>query len=183
MHGHNHNQYEHHSSHLRREITFTTLGWLQSGAWQCLLMWLWASGRVPLYTRFWSTPSYSLLVLAAVTFWREVHFYWVHRGMHPWFDRRRGLLDGDVGAFLYRHAHRCVTRGLDPRPSLAPPPPVPLAVRSHTHGLAHDSKRRGSANNVRRRSLHHKSHNPGPWSGLSMHPIEHFLYYSCAWLG
>ena len=30
--------------------------------------------------------------------------------------------------------------------------------------------------------LHHKSMNPGPWSGLSMHPIEHFLYYSCAWL-
>ena len=21
--------------------------------------------------------------------------------MHPWFDRKRGLLDGDVGAFLY----------------------------------------------------------------------------------
>ena len=31
-------------------------------------------------------------------------------------------------------------------------------------------------------SLHHKSYNPGPWSGLSMHPIEHLMYYSCAWL-
>ena len=31
-------------------------------------------------------------------------------------------------------------------------------------------------------SLHHKSYNPGPWSGLSMHPVEHFLYYSCATL-
>jgi lathosterol oxidase len=31
-------------------------------------------------------------------------------------------------------------------------------------------------------SLHHKSVNPGPWSGLSMHPVEHFLYYSCAWV-
>ena len=55
------------------------------------------------------------------------------RVMHPWFDIRSGLMDGDVGAWLYRVAH----------------------------------------------SLHHKSHNPGPWSGLSMHPIEHFLYYSC----
>jgi len=27
-------------------------------------------------------------------------------------------------------------------------------------------------------SLHHKSNNPGPWSGLSMHPVEHFIYYS-----
>jgi len=27
-------------------------------------------------------------------------------------------------------------------------------------------------------SLHHKNVNIGPWSGLSMHPIEHFLYIS-----
>jgi len=27
-------------------------------------------------------------------------------------------------------------------------------------------------------SYHHKSYNPGPWSGLSMHPVEHFLYYT-----
>ena len=27
-------------------------------------------------------------------------------------------------------------------------------------------------------SVHHKSVNPSPWSSLSMHPIEHFLYFS-----
>ena len=26
--------------------------------------------------------------------------------------------------------------------------------------------------------LHHKNTNPGPWSGLSMHPIEHILYFT-----
>ena len=26
--------------------------------------------------------------------------------------------------------------------------------------------------------LHHKNTNPGPWSGLSMHPVEHLLYFS-----
>ncbi len=26
--------------------------------------------------------------------------------------------------------------------------------------------------------LHHKNVNPGPWSGLSMHPVEHLLYFS-----
>ncbi|CAF1213307.1 unnamed protein product [Rotaria magnacalcarata] len=30
-------------------------------------------------------------------------------------------------------------------------------------------------------SLHHQSRNPGPWSGLSMHPIEHFIYNTCAY--
>ena len=28
-------------------------------------------------------------------------------------------------------------------------------------------------------SLHHRSYNPGPWSGLSMHPVEHLFYYGC----
>lgn len=26
--------------------------------------------------------------------------------------------------------------------------------------------------------LHHRNTNPGPWSGLSMHPIEHVIYFS-----
>jgi sterol desaturase/sphingolipid hydroxylase (fatty acid hydroxylase superfamily) len=125
------------SAHLKREVIFTPLGWLQSGAWQIALTWFWASKRLPnYYTDFWAHPVYSVVGVAAVTYWREIHFYWCHRGMHPWWDKNLGLLDGDVGAWLYRVAHR----------------------------------------------LHHKSYNPGPWSGLSMHPIEHFLYYSCAWL-
>ncbi len=27
-------------------------------------------------------------------------------------------------------------------------------------------------------SLHHRNTNPGPWSGLSMHPVEHLFYFS-----
>ncbi len=27
-------------------------------------------------------------------------------------------------------------------------------------------------------SLHHRNTNPGPWSGLSMHPLEHVVYFS-----
>ena len=27
-------------------------------------------------------------------------------------------------------------------------------------------------------SIHHRNANPGPWSGLSMHPFEHVLYFS-----
>ena len=30
--------------------------------------------------------------------------------------------------------------------------------------------------------VHHKNVNPGPWSGLAMHPIEHLFYFSCALL-
>ncbi len=31
-------------------------------------------------------------------------------------------------------------------------------------------------------SLHHRNLNPGPWSGLSMHPIEHVIYFSSSLL-
>ena len=27
-------------------------------------------------------------------------------------------------------------------------------------------------------SLHHKNTNPGPWSGIAMHPVEHLIYFS-----
>eukprot|EP01052_Picozoa_sp_SAG31_P031223 SAG31_NODE_3286_length_4460_cov_2.970649_5_plen_202_part_00 len=67
------------------------------------------------------------------TQFRGIHFFCVHRGMHPWWHRKGGLQNGDVGAFLYRWVH----------------------------------------------SLHHKSYNPGPWSSLSMHPVEHLFYFSC----
>ena len=30
--------------------------------------------------------------------------------------------------------------------------------------------------------VHHKNINPGPWSGLAMHPVEHIFYFSCAFL-
>jgi len=125
------------SSQLQREVFFSTLGWLQSAFWQVLFTHLWAIGYFQIPSMSASADyMYTFALLFFVTYWREIHFYFAHRGMHPWFARENGLLDGDIGAFLYRHAHY----------------------------------------------LHHKSYNPGPWSGLCMHPIEHFLYYSCATL-
>jgi len=128
------------SKHLDREVFYNTLGWLQSAGLQCTMMFLWASGKVPVYTNFWGDSNFSVLYglgfLKFVTYFRELHFYWCHRGMHPWWNRNNGLAQGDIGAFLYRHVH----------------------------------------------SLHHKSYNPGPWSGLSMHPVEHLMYYSCTWI-
>lgn len=38
-------------------------------------------------------------------YWRIFHFWFIHRNMHPWFDRKNGLLQGDIGAFLYRWVH------------------------------------------------------------------------------
>eukprot|EP00294_Goniomonas_avonlea_P016811 CAMPEP_0114558852 /NCGR_PEP_ID=MMETSP0114-20121206/10608_1 /TAXON_ID=31324 /ORGANISM="Goniomonas sp, Strain m" /LENGTH=329 /DNA_ID=CAMNT_0001744281 /DNA_START=84 /DNA_END=1073 /DNA_ORIENTATION=+ len=118
------------SRQLQREVFLTTLGWLQSALFQCVVMWLWASGKCSYYTDFWAHPVWSLGWLLFITYWREFHFYWCHRMIHPW--KWEVPLLGDVGQFLYTNFH----------------------------------------------SIHHKSYNPGPWSGLSMHPVEHFFYYS-----
>lgn len=116
--------------HLKREIMYTTFGYLQSATFQIVMMYLWHSGKVPYYSNFWDYPLYSIGFMFFTTYWREFHFYWCHRAIHPW--RWSLPIIGDPGAFLYNNFHK----------------------------------------------LHHKSHNPGPWSGLSMHPVEHFLYYS-----
>jgi hypothetical protein len=60
------------SGHLQREIFFTTLGWTQSAMFQCVMMNLWASGKLPYYDNFWATPGWSIGHLLFVTYWREV---------------------------------------------------------------------------------------------------------------
>jgi len=39
-------------------------------------------------------------------YWRILHFWFIHRNMHPWWSVKNGLADGDVGAFLYRWVHK-----------------------------------------------------------------------------
>lgn len=47
-------------------------------------------------------------------YWRILHFWFIHRNMHPWWDRKNGLADGDVGAFLYRWVHAHHHRSYNP---------------------------------------------------------------------
>lgn len=115
--------------------------WATSGAvieslYECLVLHLWASGRVPYLEAFWSTPMASLAWLMFVNYWRDFHFFFAHRIMHPYFGRHSKWKNWDLGRFLYRHVHK----------------------------------------------LHHRSYNTGPWSGLSMHPVEHLIYFSCVFL-
>lgn len=151
---------------VSRERFWSTCGLMWSAAWECYIVHAWASGRVPRCDAAnglmastaaaggagmfglgcqMADPSlgdirskplallFFILAFFITTQFRGLHFFTVHRCMHPWFGVRKGLRDGDIGAFLYRWVH----------------------------------------------SLHHKSYNPGPWSSLSMHPIEHLFYFSC----
>lgn len=85
--------------------------------YECLTWWIMANN--PELVRSWSDDWLYLCVLVvAMVFWSQLHFYLNHRLLHV--ER------------LYRVAHR----------------------------------------------VHHRNPNTGPWSGISMHPLEHVLYFS-----
>jgi len=86
-------------------------------AYEVLYMWAAANKLVP-YVSWSEHPVYGAVWLCLIPFWREFHFYWIHRAIH-WKP-------------LYKYVHY----------------------------------------------LHHKNVNPGPWSGMAMHPVEHLLYFS-----
>ena len=110
-------------SQLQRDIFWTFCATLLASAQEVLLMRWWASGRfkrawfgtpasaaeetVPYNPPFFGTEEtpYFLLWTVTMLYWRISHFYFIHRGMHPWWDRKGGLHNGDIGAFLYRHVH------------------------------------------------------------------------------
>jgi len=86
-------------------------------AWEVLYFWGSARGLFPVIS--WSEhPGWFIALFFLIPFWREAHFYFIHRLIH-WKP-------------LLRTIHR----------------------------------------------VHHLNPNPGPWSGLAMHPIEHLLYFS-----
>ncbi len=86
-------------------------------AYEVLTFWLYANGQLP-YLDFQTHPVWFVLIFLLIPFWREFHFYVIHRLIH-W---------------------------------------KPLYDKVHY--------------------LHHYNINPGPWSGLAMHPVEHLLYFS-----
>jgi ferredoxin-NADP reductase/sterol desaturase/sphingolipid hydroxylase (fatty acid hydroxylase superfamily) len=86
-------------------------------AYEVVTMWMYANNHLP-YLDFNSSPVLFVCILLLIPFWRELHFYWIHRLIH-W---------------------------------------KPLYDKIHY--------------------LHHYNINPGPWSGMAMHPIEHVLYFS-----
>ncbi len=86
-------------------------------AYEVLTFWLYANNKIP-YLDFQKHPVWFVAMFLLIPFWRELHFYFIHRLIH-WKP-------------LYNKIHY----------------------------------------------LHHYNINPGPWSGLAMHPIEHLLYFS-----
>jgi sterol desaturase/sphingolipid hydroxylase (fatty acid hydroxylase superfamily) len=50
-------------------------------AYEAVTLWAWANHKIP-SVDFRSHPVYFILVMIIVLFWRQFHFYWVHRLIH-----------------------------------------------------------------------------------------------------
>jgi len=55
--------------------------------YEVVTLWMWANHMIP-YVDFRTHPVYFVLVMLIVLFWRQFHFYWVHRLIHwkPMFN-------------------------------------------------------------------------------------------------
>merc|ERR1740130_1048990 len=107
---------------VHRDLFWTTHATLLASLQEILVMKWWASGNftsalfgtapagetsVPWNTPFFGSEytPYFILWTMTMLYWRIIHFWCIHRCMHPWWNRKNGLAQGDVGAFLYRYVH------------------------------------------------------------------------------
>ena len=70
-------------------------------AYEVVTLWLYANHRIP-WLEWTRHPVYFVLWFFLIPFWREFHFYWVHRLIH-WKP-------------LYRHVHSLHHKNVNPNP-------------------------------------------------------------------
>jgi len=113
----------------KRDKMMTMSGSFIASALECLFVYYHAAGFLPYYDSIGDCPIMTIILFFVVAFWSDIHFYFAHRILHPWFGWGS---HHDPGKWLFKHVH----------------------------------------------SYHHVARNPGPWSGLAMHPVEHVIYLS-----
>ena len=120
------------NSQAYREIPYCISTTLMGTFFEVICLKLYGDGTIP--ESRWFTDVFAnrtnLLVFCAWVFlmptWRDGHFYFIHRGMHPW----NTTWFPDIGHYLFKYGH----------------------------------------------AEHHESINFTAFSGISMHPIEGFIY-------
>jgi len=50
--------------------------------YECAFLYLWANKRIPFYTNISDYPTWTLLIIFLIPYWRETHFFWSHSMLH-----------------------------------------------------------------------------------------------------
>jgi sterol desaturase/sphingolipid hydroxylase (fatty acid hydroxylase superfamily) len=108
-----------------------------------------------------------------VPYWRDFHFYLVHRFMHPWKTGKGALLatvqpscPGFVLSSSSQQVFLTLGNGCTTTCIISTTSTTPLRNTAHLADFL----------------WMFRSYNTGPLSGLAMHPVEHLLYYTCTLL-
>lgn len=72
---------------VKDNVFWSMVGVLFWSAYECGLWWCYANGWLP-YIDFQSNPVWFVAAMLLVPFWRNFHFYWIHRLIHwqPLYD-------------------------------------------------------------------------------------------------
>lgn len=100
------------NSQIRHDAFVSTTASLCGAAIEIFMCHLWASGAVPVQHNLMDAPICNFLWAITITHWRIPHFWAIHRGMHPWFEKGSNL--PDVGRFLYKHVHSLHHKSYNP---------------------------------------------------------------------
>lgn len=99
---------------MRNDAFVTTTASVCLTILEVMMCHLWASGKVPYQADMLETPLSNLLWAVTITHWRIPHFWAIHRGMHPWFEKGSKNIIPDVGRFLYKHVHSLHHKSYNP---------------------------------------------------------------------
>ena len=75
---------------------------------------LWASGKLPVLATLSEAPGLSAALFVLAWVWSDLHFYFVHRMMHPTYPAGQKTVFGDPGKLLYRHVHSLHHKSYNP---------------------------------------------------------------------
>jgi len=97
---------------LSHDIFWCTSATLTASMVEIVVLHLWAAGYVSYLTtaEFWLSPTATVLWILLMPYWRLTHFFFIHRGMHPWRTKRVP----DLGYYLYKYVHSLHHKSYNP---------------------------------------------------------------------
>ena len=81
------------------DFFMTTISTVIGTCFEIVLCYMWSNNIIEYQKNMFDTPIVNILWILSLSYWRHVHFYVIHRLMHPW------NIKYDFGKFLYINVH------------------------------------------------------------------------------
>jgi len=95
---------------MKHDFFWTTQASCCAALIEILLCHGWAKGMIPADWNIFNSPIINIIAILTLTHVRFIHFYFIHRGMHPW----KTTFFPDIGSFLYTYVHSLHHKSFNP---------------------------------------------------------------------